>query len=87
VKTEEFQNTFPGSIPIPDALAQLCAWHDANGYPISGYFKLRGDTYEAIRHWFGTSAVVDRFGVFALARMARYLPSGVRTTGDSLSFI
>lgn len=64
MKIEELQKTFPSGISIPDALAQLCAWHEANGYPISGYFELRADTYEAIRHWFGNDSVVDRFGVF-----------------------
>ena len=64
MKVEQLQATFPTSIAIPDALAQLCAWHEFNGYPISGGFELYADVHNSIELWFGTPAVVDRFGVF-----------------------
>lgn len=64
MKIEELQKTFPEGIAIPDALAQLCAWDETQDDFFSGYFELYADVHEAIRHWFGTPAVVDRFGVF-----------------------
>ncbi len=64
MKIEQLQATFPTGIAIPDALAQLCAWHELNGYPISGGFELYADVHNSIELWFGTPAVVDRFGVF-----------------------
>ena len=64
MKTENLQPTFPDGIAIPDALARLCAWDEANGGPISGGFELYADTHNSIELWFGTPAVIDRFGVF-----------------------
>ena len=68
MQTERLQNTFPAEIPVPDALVQLCAWHETHGYPdgypISGDFELYADVHNSIEMWFGSPAVVDRFGVF-----------------------
>lgn len=64
MRFELLQNTFPEKVGFPDALAQLCEWHEINGYPISGSFELYADMHDSIALWFGTSAVNDRFGVF-----------------------
>lgn len=55
---------FPHGIPVPPELEALCAWFGEHDYPISGHFELYADEHESVRHWFGTDAVVDRFGVF-----------------------
>ena len=64
VDAAKIQRYFPSGMTVPAELAALCAWLGENGYPISGHFELYADEHESIRHWFGTGAVVDRFGVF-----------------------
>jgi hypothetical protein len=60
----KIRNRFPAGIAVPPELESLCTWLAKHGYPISGGFELYADEHESIRHWFGTDAVNDRFGVF-----------------------
>jgi len=64
MKPSDYEQTFPSTIAIPDALGLLREWLKNSGYPISGCFVLRADTYGAISHWFGTDTILDRFGMF-----------------------
>ena len=64
MQAPDYERTFPSSIPVPYALDQLRQWTKKHGGPISGSFELRADTDGAIRHWFGTDAVLNRFAMF-----------------------
>jgi hypothetical protein len=61
---DKLKSRFPSRIDFPAALGELCAWHETNGSPISGYFELYADEHDSITHWFGTDAVADRLAVF-----------------------
>ncbi len=62
----DLKKGFPKAIPVPPALAQLCAWHEEHGQPISGNFELFADEDGAIESWFGTPSVKKQFGVFGV---------------------
>ena len=63
MKVEQFRETFPSDIAVPDELAQFCRWHELDSPTVSG-FRLYADVDNSIELWFGTPTVVDRFGVF-----------------------
>jgi hypothetical protein len=59
-----YEDAFPRTIAIPDALLRLRDWLDIHGYPISGYFELRNHDPNAIKYWFGADTALDRLAMF-----------------------
>jgi len=73
---EKMKQSFPLNIPFPIELEQLIDWANQNGYPISGYFKLRAGDSDTMFYWFGFRHVDDKLAS-ALVRMAHSIASGM----------
>ena len=61
---EKMKQSFPLNIPFPIELEQLNDWANQNGYPISGYFKLRAGDSDTMFYWFGFRHVDDKLAQF-----------------------
>ena len=62
---DKVKEGFPEGFPFPSELDMLCDWVDANGFPISGYFRIfANEDKEAITFWMGFNDVNDYFGIF-----------------------
>jgi len=62
---DKVQQGFPEGFPFPAELHMLCDWVEANGFPISGYFRIHSnEDKEDITYYMGFNNVNDRFGVF-----------------------